>query len=372
MLNTSRRTLLAGLAAASLPISAQAATSPVLAKAMEGTKTPGMAAIVIRNFKAERELVAGVRRLGSPELIAPGDRWHLGSDGKAMTATLIARLVECGTLAWDRPLDQMLPALAATMRPEYRDVTLPDLLSHHSGLPENHDDIAYFNTFYADRTSATAQRLRYLSVALADAPIGPKRAKPSYSNTGLIIAAAAAEHATGKSFETLIAREVFRPLGMSSFSFDQFGGRHEPVGHINGRVADKALDANPPMFAPAGAMRFTLPDWSKFCIDHLRGQQGQGRLLKPETYRFLHAAQGDNGAQGWALGWGLAQKALGRKGPVLTHAGSDGNWNAFVALFLETGNGVLVATNSADSMGGDKASLAALRALASTIAEPIA
>lgn len=338
---------------------------------MEGTNTPGMAAIVIRNFKAETEQVAGIRRIGRPDLIAPGDRWHLGSDGKAMTVTLIARLVERGALAWDRPLDQMLPDLAATMRTEYRDVTLPDLLSHRSGLPENHDDIPYFNTFYTDDNSTTAQRRRYIGVALADAPIGLKRDKPSYSNTGLIIAAAAAEHATGKSFEALIAGEVFRPLGMSSFSFHQFGGSNEPVGHIDGRVADKVLDPNPRMFTPAGAMRLSLPDWSKFCIDHLRGQHGQGRLLKPETYRFLHAAQGGDPGQGWALGWGLAQKALGRKGPVLTHAGSDGNWNAFVALFLETGNGVLVATNSANSMGGDKASLAALRALAATVAEPL-
>jgi CubicO group peptidase (beta-lactamase class C family) len=373
MITTSRRTLLAGLAATSLPLPAQAnaATSPVLANAMEGTKTPGMAAIVIRNFKAEPEQVAGIRRIGQPDLIAPGDRWHIGSDGKAMTATLIARLVEQGHLAWDRPLDQMLPDLALVMRPEYRDVTLPNLLAHRSGLPENHDDVPYFNTFYTDRDAPTAQRLRYIGIALADSPIGPKRDKPSYSNTGLLIAAAAAEQATGKSFEILIDDEVFRPLGMKSFSFDQFGGPNEPVGHIDGRVADKVLDPNPRMFAPAGAMRFSLPDWSKFCIDHLRGQHGHGRLLKAETYRFLHAAQGGDPGQGWALGWGLAQKAAGRKGPVLTHAGSDGNWNAFVALFLETGNGVLVATNSANSMGGDKASLAALRALAATVADPL-
>ena len=62
---------------------------------------------------------------------------------------------------------------------------------------------------------------------------------------------------------------------------------------------------------------------------------------------------------------------MGRKGPVLTHSGSDGNWNALVALFPETGNGVLVATNSADSMGGEKASGAALRALVATVSEPV-
>jgi CubicO group peptidase (beta-lactamase class C family) len=374
MLIPSRRWVLGALGAATtLPGSGHAAStaSPILIKAMEGTKTPGMAALVIRDGRAEPELTAGVRRMESADQVQQGDRWHLGSNGKAITATLIARLVERGALAWDRPLDQLLPALAAQMRPEYRDVTLPDLMSHHSGLPENHDDIPYFNTFYTDRASPTAQRLRYIATALGDAPIGPKRATPSYSNTGLLIAAAAAEHATGRSFETLIASEVFRPLGIRSFSFDQYGGPGEPVGHVDGRVSDRPLDANPRMFAPAGAMRMNLPDWSRFCIDQLVGERGKGRLLAADSYRFLHTPQYAQAGQGWALGWGAASRALGRKGPVITHSGSDGNWNALVALFTQTGNGVLIATNSADSMGGDKASVAALRALAATVAEPV-
>ncbi|MDB5429024.1 MAG: hypothetical protein JWP35_140 [Caulobacter sp.] len=373
MLITSRRAVLGSLAALSLPLSARAAAtgapSPVLLKAMEGTATPGMSAMVIRDGVAGPELVAGIRRMGSPEAVVPGARWHLGSDGKAMTCTLVARLVEGGALAWDTPLEKLLPGLAAGMRDDYRDVTLPDLMSHRSGLPENHDDLTYFATFYADRASATAQRLRYLETALKDAPVGPKRAKPSYSNTGLLIAAAAAEHATGKSYEALMAAEVFKPLGMTSFSFDQFGARGEPCGHVDGRVADRLEDANPRMFAPAGAMRFSMADWSRFCIDHLKGERGQGRLLKRDSYRFLHTPQG-GGKQGFALGWGAGPAAVGRKGPVLTHSGSDGNWNALVVLFPETGNGVLVATNSAESMGGDKASVAALRALAVDIAEP--
>ncbi|MDP3748027.1 MAG: serine hydrolase domain-containing protein [Phenylobacterium sp.] len=367
---TSRRTLLAGLAALTVPLPARAAEPSVLATALAGTATPGMAAMVIRDFRAEPEQVAGVRRLGDAKAAARGARWHLGSNGKAMTATLVARLVEREALAWDRPLEKMLPALAAGMRPEYRAVTLPDLLSHHASLPENHDDTAYFNTFFTDRASMTAQRLRYIGTALGDAPIGPVRGEPSYSNTGLLIAAACAEQATGQAFESLIAKEVFRPLGIKSFSFDQHGGRAEPCGHVEGRAADRPFDANPKMFAPAGAMRMSLGDWSRFCIDQMQGEHGRGRLLKAEGYRFLHAPQGSGGARGWALGWGAADRAAGRKGPALTHSGSDGNWYALVILFPQTGNGVLVAANAADSMGGDKASLAALRALAATVAEP--
>ena len=111
-----------------------AATSP-LSEAMSGTAVPGMAAIVIRNFSVETEYFSGVRAVGSPAMVAPNDRWHLGSDGKAMTATLVAKLVDAGVLSWEQPLSDMLPDLATRMQAAYRGVALPDLLWHRAGLP---------------------------------------------------------------------------------------------------------------------------------------------------------------------------------------------------------------------------------------------
>ena len=343
-----------------------AATSP-LSEAMSGTAVPGMAAIVIRNFSVETEYFSGVRAVGSPAMVAPNDRWHLGSDGKAMTATLVAKLVDAGVLSWERPLSDMLPDLATRMQAAYRGVTLPDLLSHRSGLPENISDLDFFMAFHGDTASPTAQRLRYIDRCLHEAPVGPARGESSYSNTGFIIAAACAEHATGRAFEDMIVREVFDPLGIHSISFDQFGGAGEPQGHVDGRIADQVNDVNPRMFAPAGAMRMTLQDWSRFCIDQMQGEHGRGRLLRTETYRFVHAPQGDTRT---ALGWGAAPHPMNLRGPALTHSGSDGNWYALVCLFPETGNGVLVAANAAESMQGDQASVAALRALAASVAEP--
>lgn len=361
-----RRTTLLGLSAVALAPLAFAQETDVLAAAMEGKAVPGMAALVIRNYRAEREMVAGVRKLGDPDPVRRGDRWHLGSDGKAMTATLVARLVERGVLAWDRPLSEMLPGVE--MHADYRDVTLPDLLSHRSGLPEN-ADLDFFNTFYADTAPLPDQRLRYVTRALQDAPVTPKRGERSYSNTGFLIAGAIAERAAGTPYEHLMLTHVFRPLRMRSVSFLQHGGAGEPCGHVDGRVADRERDPNPPMFAPCGGMRMSLRDWSRFCIDHLSGERERGRLLRQETYRFIHTPQGETTA---ALGWGRQERMAGRIGPVLVHAGSDGNWYALVALFPETGNGVLVAANAAESMGGDAASLAALRALAATVSRQAA
>jgi CubicO group peptidase (beta-lactamase class C family) len=64
-----------------------------------------------------------------------------------------------------------------------------------------------------------------------------------------------------------------------------------------------------------------------------------------------------------AMDWGVQPSIAGRKGPVLVHGGSDGNWLAWVVLFPETNNGVLVTANATDDMGGDKATKAVLGAL---------
>src|SRR5205085_1080935 len=45
--------------------------------------------------------VSGIRRMGDTARIAPNDRFHLGSNTKAMTATMIARLVGAGVVRWD-------------------------------------------------------------------------------------------------------------------------------------------------------------------------------------------------------------------------------------------------------------------------------
>jgi CubicO group peptidase (beta-lactamase class C family) len=338
-----------------------------LVRALAVSRTPAMTVLEIRNGLPQAEAVSGIRRVSSSDPVNAGDRWNLGSDGKAMTATMVARLVEKGKLRWDTTLAQLLPELAEDMQPQYRDVTLLELLSHRTGLPENHDDLPYFYTFLDDKRPLPTQRLDYLRRAVADPPIAPARGKMHYSNTGLILAAAAAERAAGKTFEQLMQEEIFGPLGMKSATFAQAVGSGEPAGHVDGRVADRSRDSNPQMFMPAGGVRMSMADWARFCIDQMNGDLGHGKLLKPATYRLLHTGQG---ATHSALGWGVAATPLGRQGPALTHNGSDGNWYAIVILFPNTGNGLLVAANAGESMGGDKATVAVARELIEDLAPP--
>lgn len=309
----------------------------VITEATTRGGVPGMAVIEIRNGRIAWELVQGVREKGTQDRVRAGDLWHLGSNGKPMTATLIARLVERGALSWTDRLERLLPELAAVVHPGYREVTLLDLLSHRSGLAAN-TDASFVAAFDHDRRPLPEQRLAYLRRALSETPAAP-RGTYQYSNTGFVAAGAAAERATGRTFEDLLRTELFQPLGMTSAGFGPTS-RGQPLGHIDGVALTSPRGDNPLMWAPAGGMHMSLGDWAKFAIDQMKGPRGQGKLLQPASYRFLHTPRG---ATGPAVDWGVDNKPYG---PLLIHTGSNGAWYAVTALAPDLLNAVAVATNS--------------------------
>lgn len=314
----------------------------LLQQALADKSVPAMAILVIRDGKIDAQAQAGVRANDGHDAVRADDVWNIGSDGKAMTVTLIARLVERGVLSWDAPLSDMLPALAGGMRAEYRDVNLMDLLSHRAGLPPNPDE-AWINSTYTDPRPLPLLRLEYAQRALADAPVAAPRGESHYSNSGAMITAAIAERITGKTYEELMQAEVFGPLGMRA----AFGPtvRGQNLGHKEGKPIAGLMASNPLMMAPDGEIHLSMQDWAKFALDQLHGEQGKGKLLKRETYVLLHTAQGDTHA---ALGWGVMHFPPQAPQRVLTHLGSNGYWHALIALAPGSGDGLLIAANAGE------------------------
>src|SRR5436305_142237 len=70
---------------------------------------PGMVAGIVEGERMTWVGAAGVRKMGSPELMTPDDEIHLGSDTKAMTGVLIGQLVEEKKLTWETTLAEVYP-----------------------------------------------------------------------------------------------------------------------------------------------------------------------------------------------------------------------------------------------------------------------
>ena len=333
----------------------QAFVDKTLADVRARTDVPAVAVLVQINGRIEAQAAQGVRAVGRGEAVTLDDRWHLGSDTKAMTATLIARLVEQGYLRYEDTMARIFPGIAARMNPALHDVTVAQLLSHTAGLPGLRSDremAAYLRVIKSEK-KVRAQRAA-LAMYYLSRPPASKVGEFSYSNLGYVIAGAVAEERTGQSWEDLIREEIWKPLGIRSGGFGPPGksGRFdEPLGHerVDGKLValdpEDAASDNPPSVGPAGRVHIDLHDWLLFVQDQLDGENGRGKLLKPESYRRLHTPV----SKSYAMGWGVLRDPQGATS-VLTHTGSNGYWVADVRIFPKRQLILLSVINAGDDV----------------------
>lgn len=329
---------------------------------------PAIGAAVIHADGTIEVAVVGVRKAGSDVAATAEDQFHLGSCTKAMTATLIARLVDQGKLRWETTIAEGLPELADSMLPEYRDVTILQLLSHWAGLPPSDRSWPQGMNIGEVRKLASdprQQRHQYLRHMLAQAPVAKPGSRFEYSNAGYTVAAAIAERVLDQSWEDAMRSLVFEPLEMKTAGFgpmgiegNQAGRIDQPWQHVwdgNKHTPIEPVDAadNPPAIWPGGGVHCSLGDWAKFVRVHLLDgiadvpvSNSQQPFLSETSLQTLHRPT-NRGT--YALGWGARQdKRAG--GLLLTHAGS--NTMNYCLAWLAPGKktAILVATNQA---GGD-------------------
>lgn len=299
-------------------------------------KLPAMAAFAIRGDEVIEQATVGTVSLKDSTPVGPDAPWHLGSNTKAMTATVAGMLMEDGLLRWDLTVGEVLGETAPDMHAKHRDTTLADLLHHIAGITPN---IAWFSA-PEDRVSCAAEILKR-------APQG-KRGKYLYSNAGYVVAGAMMEAVTGEPWEEVIRERLFEPLGMSSTSFGAPVKPGSPWGHRSGLLSWTPMDPNKrkadnaPVLGPAGTVHSTLDDYAKFIAAHLKGARGAGGIVSAETFATLHTPfEGGD----YAMGWIVTERSWAG-GRALTHGGSNTLWFATAWLAPEKNMAYFAVTNA--------------------------
>src|SRR5208283_6165524 len=178
---------------------------------------PALAGAVVSKGQIVTAAAVGARLLNTGKKVTVNDRFHLGSDTKAMTATLAGMAVEAGKLRWDTTIGDALGAKFPGIEPRLAAVTLEQLLSHSGGIPTDTDEILnlYFSPD-AFKYDLPTQRLRILNAWKSHAPATKPGAEFHYANLGYVIAGAMIETAFGVSWEELIVNRIFTPLRLNT------------------------------------------------------------------------------------------------------------------------------------------------------------
>jgi CubicO group peptidase (beta-lactamase class C family) len=318
---------------------------------------PALAGAIVTSKGLSGVGAVGVRKYGTDTPVTVEDQFHLGSDTKAMTATMIATLVEEGQLSWSTTLEQAFPDLAPRMNPAYRKVTLEQLLSQRSGFTEESWPKAKsFGDMYKLPGTPREQRAAYIAMVLTEPPAYEPGSKYLYSNRNYAVAGAMAERVANDSWESLMQKRIFQPLRMETCGFGAMGTASgsdpkkidQPWQHMRLWKWHRSIQPgpqadNPPVLGPAGTVHCSVVDWGRFVTAHLRGEQGEVGILKPETFKRLHTPSfGGDYASGW-----LVVDRPWAGGRALNHAGSNTMNFAIVWMAPAKDFAMLVMTNQA-------------------------
>ncbi|MEZ6124195.1 MAG: serine hydrolase [Planctomycetaceae bacterium] len=315
---------------------------------------PGMVAAEVNS----RGLVAagcfGVRQRGTTDKVELTDRFPISSNTKSMTAALAAVLVESGKIDWDTTIGDVWPGVTENdVHPELRKVTLEQLLTHQSGLPEHFSDISKsaWASAFGEKQAPEQERQHMLKLALAQAPSKPQ-GEYHYSSLGYAVASAMLETRAQEAFESLMKRRIFDPLKMHSAEFHSVKSAETlqaPLlwGHKDGKPVDPRIAGaeNPTIYAAAGTVRLSIEDYAKYASWQLAGKP-EPVLRSQKEYDYLHRPLvGGPAATRHGCGWTHTNTPLG---PALTHGGSNTNSFSLIWVLPEADIAVVVCANSGE------------------------
>ncbi len=345
-------------------VAAQASLDPLLGPYLAKYELPALSAAVVKGGQIVAAGAVGTRRAGADIPITIHDRFHLGSDTKAMTALLAAMLVEEGKLRWDSHVTEVFPELAARMNAGLKQVTLQQLLSHTGGIP---GDNKKFGSLLKESLSqeGNLDDLRYRLVkSWVRLPLASQPGKKfAYANMGYTLVGAMIERVAGKTWDELITERIFAPLQLqtSGLGCQASPGKIDaplPHGIVDGKarafLAGPDCD-NPPIIGPAGIAHMSILDFARWAGWNAGEGKREPYLVKAETMRKLHtpvismpekkdAAPGTPSHGKYGLGWGQLTVEWAPD-PLLYHGGSNGKNLAHVWIDTKRDFAMVTATN---------------------------
>ena len=249
---------------------------------MKKSGLPGMAVAVVHGGKTAYAKGFGIKDDRKPaddpaNRVDPDTVFQLASLSKSLASTVVAHQVGVKAIDWDTPVVEKLPWFALKDPAVTRMVTVGDMFSHRSGLPDHAGDL--IEELGYDR--------RYVLDQLRDFSLASFRDTYAYTNFGLTAGAEAVASGAGKSWEDLSQDVLYKPLGMTSTSsrFDDFTTRrNRAVGHIHldGKYAPDYV-RDPQAQSPAGGVSSSVNDMTRWLAMVLGDGTFEGKKIVEPT-----------------------------------------------------------------------------------------
>jgi CubicO group peptidase (beta-lactamase class C family) len=313
------------------------------AKLMATSGIPGMAVAVVRGTQTIYAKGFGVRLARSAQAVDAETVFQLASVSKSLAATVVARQISVGGVGWDTTLRAHLPWFALSDPAVSDEVTIGDMFSHQSGLPDHAGD--RLEAMGYDRRQVL-ERLRYL-------PLAQYRHSYAYTNFGLTAGAESVAVAAGIDWATLSEQVLYKSLGMNSTSsrYADFIARpNRAIGHVRqGDAWVQSVGRMPDAQSPAGGVSASASDvakWLSLMLSNGAPLMSPAPLVAATTAQVQITPGGNGEAPSYyGFGFNVGTTAAGR--PSYNHSGAFSLGAATHFLVVpSTGLAIVVLTNT--------------------------
>jgi CubicO group peptidase (beta-lactamase class C family) len=237
------------------------------------------------------ELSVGVKDITTGEPVAADTIYQIGSMTKTWTALAFMQLVAEGEVGLDEPVRTYLPDFRVADPTTTAAVTPRQLLNHTNGIEEDFGDPGEGDDVYARMVENCA-----------DAPqVHPLGHTHGYSAAlGYAILARIMEVTDGSSWDEIMRRRLFEPLGLTSTHTRPVPQGRPATGHVVRSLAEGPIvtpvDHLPRSFGPGGNITSTVREVLAMARGFLAGghaEMTRSRVPVPDPYLF---------GPEWALG----------------------------------------------------------------------
>ena len=328
------------LPAQTAPLPSDSAIRAIIIPRVDAGRHAGIAVGLVTRNDQRRAVTYG------PDVgVAPFDGntvFEIGSITKTFTGALLAAMVKGGEVALDDPVAKYLPAGTVVPTRNGKSITLLDLATQSSGLPRLPLNLKPTDNDnpYADYTVADM----YVFLAGYQLTRDPG-AQYDYSNLGFGLLGHALALRAGTSFEQAVTSRLLTPLGMKDTRIvltEAMRQRLAPGHTDRGR---RTANWDLPTLAGAGALRSTVNDM----LTYIRATADSNSTPLGSTLALATVERRASAARSTiGLAWNRVKSPSGQT--IVWHNGGTGGYRSFAGYNESTGVGVVVLSNTANSV----------------------
>jgi CubicO group peptidase (beta-lactamase class C family) len=311
-----------------------AAIKPAMEELLKQKRGAGVVTLVARNGKVIHLEAAGMANIEKRNPMATDTIFWIASMTKSLTATATMILVDEGKLTLDEPASKWIPELAKVKvgdQPLARPITLRDLLSHTSGIPDPPRKPTDGNV-----------PLAHYAIDLLKEPFGFQPGTKFEYSFGPTIAGRIVEVAGGRPFEEFVNDRIIVPLGMKDTTWHPDAAQRERMARTYKLSGDALVPAHNAFLTsdpdirreaePSGGLFSTAADMARFYQMVLNGGDLDGkRIVSAKGVAEMTRPQSASGKPiPYGLGWfnnatekkitpHMSEKSFGHGGAFGTH-----------------------------------------------------